>query len=68
MEAEVVLRCYAYGWPRTAMTPAQRDVCLAEIDSVEGYAREEHDSDTDQDLARTVLCAWVDFCREKGLL
>lgn len=50
------------------MTPAQREWCLEEIDSVEGYDRKEYEPYSDADLASTVLHAWTDFCRDKGLL
>jgi hypothetical protein len=68
MKAEAVLRCYAYGYHRTAMTPAQREVCLDEIGRVEGHDRKDYEGDTDQNIARGVLQAWLDFCRDKGLL
>jgi len=68
MEAEAVLRCYAEGWCRTALSPAQREVCLTEIGAVEGYDRADYEQETDQALARGVLWAWLDFCRDKGLL
>jgi hypothetical protein len=50
------------------MTEAQRAWCLDEISSVEGYSRADYESSTDKELARGVLYAWVDFCRDKGLL
>ena len=68
LESEAVLRCYASGWPRTAMTPAQREACLEEIAQVEGYDRRDYENASDQDLARGVLQAWTDYCRDKGLL
>ncbi len=67
--AERVLRAYAdaeLGLP--PMTPEQREWCLTEIDSTEGNSRKNHTNDTDPQLALSVLSAWVDYCRDKGLL
>lgn len=50
------------------MNPTQREWCLLEIKSVEGYNSKEHETDTDAQLARTVLSAWMDYCRDKGML
>jgi hypothetical protein len=50
------------------MTIAEREWCLDEIGQVEGYERNEHTQDLDADLARTVIDAWVAYCRDKGLL
>jgi hypothetical protein len=49
------------------MTPAERDWCHNEIVSVEGYTADQAEGD-DKDVARTVLHAWTDYCRDKGLL
>lgn len=49
------------------MTPEQREWCLSEIDSVEGYARKDYEASDDGRLARGVLSAWHDYCRDKGL-
>ena len=68
MEAEAVLRCYIAGYVQTAMSPAQRETCLQEIEQVESFRREDYAEATDRDLARGVLDAWVDYCRDKGLL
>lgn len=66
---ERVLRHWASGRRHyEAMTPEQREWCLLEIDSVEGYSRKDHESDTDPLLAQAVLNAWQDYCRAKGLL
>lgn len=51
-----------------AMTTEQRLWCFREIDSVEGWKAADYDGCTDDMLARAVLCAWVDYCRDKGLL
>jgi hypothetical protein len=50
------------------MTLEQREYCLAEIDSVEGWKRVDHEADGDSDLAAATLHAWTDFCRDKGLI
>jgi hypothetical protein len=50
------------------MTPAQREECLEEIGRVEGYDPKDYAQLTDRDLARSVLHAWADYCRDKGLL
>ena len=50
------------------LTPEQREWCLSEIDRVEGYDRREHESNTDRQLAHSVICAWTDYARDKGLL
>lgn len=49
-------------------TSEQREWCLREIDRVEGYKREDYAGVITCDLARGVLDAWTDFCRDKGLL
>jgi hypothetical protein len=46
----------------------QREWCLQEIARVEGHRREDHETDTDKELGRSVLSAWVDYCRDKGLM
>lgn len=61
------------GWMRSdaampAMTTEQREYCLQEIGRVEGYDRSEWEDSTDKDLARGVISAWTDYCRDKGLL
>jgi hypothetical protein len=50
------------------MTDEQREWCLDEIGGIEGYDRDEHVQDSDVTLAWTVLHAWVDYCRDKGML
>ncbi len=66
---ERVLRAYIVKLPGLPpMTAEQREWCLSEIDSVEGWRRTDHLADTDADLARCVLAAWTDYCRDKGLL
>lgn len=67
---ERLLRAYAEGrMPADCpMPPLARAWCLDEIRHVEGYDWTKHVKDTDQDLARTVLAAWTDYARDKGLL
>lgn len=49
------------------MTTEQRDWCKQEVLAVEGY--DERDVEVpDSQLASTVLRAWQDYCRDKGLL
>ena len=50
------------------LTQAQRDYCRQEIGSIEGYTESDCDGLNDADLARLTLNAWVDYCRDKGLL
>lgn len=50
------------------LTPAQRTWCLDQINSVEGYRRDDYLGCTDAQLAKAVLTAWSDYCRDKGLL
>lgn len=61
------------GWTRAsstmpAMTAEQRDLCLQEIAQVEGYDRAEWEGEGDAALANGTLSAWIDYCRDKGLL
>jgi len=49
------------------MTQAERDWCRDEIARVEGYSEKDADG-SDVDVAHTVLSAWTDYCRDKGLL
>lgn len=49
------------------MTQAERDWCRGEIVAVEGYNAKDAEG-SDADVARTVLHAWTDYCRDKGLL
>lgn len=65
---EAALRAYIATLPMPAMTPEQRTYCLDEIASVEGYDRKDYEACDDAALARGVLYAWMDFCRDKGLL
>lgn len=50
------------------MTPEQREWALDQINQVEGFERAEHETETDGQVARTVISAWADFCRDKGML
>lgn len=65
---ECALRAWAKGNITTPMTPEQRAYCLSEIDSTEGYSASDYEMATDAQLASGVLAAWVDYCRDKGLL
>lgn len=49
-------------------TAEQREWCLAEIAAVEGHCREHHVADDDSQLGRSVLHAWIDYCRDKGMM
>lgn len=61
------LRAIKAGASPYAMTAAERDWCLEQVRAVEGW--DDHPADDPDDyLARAVLCAWLDFCRDKGLL
>lgn len=65
---ERVLRGYVRQYPKLEpMNTEQREWCLSEIDSIEGYDRKDCENYTDSDLANTVLAAWMDYCRDKGL-
>jgi len=66
---ERILRGYIRGDASLPpMTSIQRDWCLDEIGSVEGHDRKDYEAFDDSNLARSVLNAWRDFCRDKGLL
>lgn len=56
------------GWGKGSLTPEQREWCLAEIDSVEGYERRHYERASDADVAKGVLHAWTEYARDKGLL
>lgn len=68
MPAERVLRGWIGGADVPPMTAEQREWCLVEIEQAEGYRRSDHETESDADLANTVLSAWVDYCRDKGML
>lgn len=65
---ERALRGWMDGHLSMPMTNEQREYCLQEIASVEGYDASEYRDDTDADLARATIGAWIDYCRDKGLL
>ena len=67
-DLEKALRAYSAGMAMPAMTEGQRTYCLDEISRVEGYERKDYEASTEADLARGVLNAWTDYCRDKGLL
>lgn len=71
-DGEMALRHYAKCHimpvhPMPPMTVEQRDWCLREIDRVEGFESVDYERSTDSDLACTVLQAWIEYCRDKGL-
>ena len=66
--AEMALRHYTYEITLPPMTPEQREWCLEEIASVEGYRRAEFEDATDKELANGVMAAWADYCRDKGMM
>lgn len=67
-QCEAVLRAFAARKITRSMTPDERAWCLDEIASVEGYDRRDYAEYLDGDLAHTVIVAWADYCRDKGLL
>jgi hypothetical protein len=67
-ESEKALRGWIGGRITEPMTHEQREWCLREIESVEGYDRRDYKDATDAQLASSVLTAWMDYCRDKGLL
>lgn len=62
------LRLFMWRMNTAPMTPGQRDWCLDEIAAVEGFDRSDYADRPDHELAGGVFEAWVDFCRDKGLL
>jgi len=66
--SERALRAWSGGYAAAPMTVEQREWCLGEIGRVEGWTASDHTADTDADLARNVMSAWTDYCRDKGLL
>lgn len=67
-DMERALRGWKRGEALPAMTDEQRQTCLCEIGRVEGYSVADHADDSDADLSGAVLGAWVDYCRDKGLM
>ena len=63
---ERVLRAVIAGQYRP-LTSEERAWCTREIASVEGCSESDGEG-SDADAARMVLNAWVDYCRDKGLL
>lgn len=64
--SERVLRAIKHG--KVQLTDDQREWCKSEIDRVEGYSRAEYEMADDFSLASGVLCAWTDYCRDKGMI
>lgn len=50
------------------LTDEQRAWCLSEIERVEGYDRADYEAEPSHVVARGVLNAWTDYCRDKGLM
>lgn len=50
------------------LTADAREWCLDQIGQVEGFERGAYEDMADRDVARGVLDAWQDYCRDKGLL
>ena len=50
------------------LTIEERLWCLDEIEKVEGYERGEYEHVSDRNLAENVFSAWLDYCRDKGLI
>jgi hypothetical protein len=67
-DSERVLRFITGQAHDIIFTDAQREWCLSEIASVEGYRREDYAGEPTDNLARAVLEAWTDYCRDKGLI
>lgn len=68
LAAEKALRMISAGRLDTPLSPEERQECFAEIDKVEGYSSQGMEQDTDAQVASTVLSAWTDYARDKGLL
>jgi hypothetical protein len=66
--AELALRSYAAGHDLPPMTAEQRAWCLDEIGMVEGYSTADHVFESDAIIAKTVMAAMFDYCRDKELL
>lgn len=64
---ERALRGYLSDDNLPAMTKEQRKFCLDEIGRVEGYNADDYRGCNDKELANAVLCAWLDYARDKGL-
>lgn len=69
-KTEKALRAWSdpSNWSIPPMSPLQRDWCLREIDKVEGYSKSDYLGESDAHLARGVLAAWQEYCRDKGLI
>ena len=64
LEERALRHCIA---GKATLTAEQHKYCHDQIVAVEGYS----DSDTegsDADVANSVLRAWTDYCRDKGIL
>ncbi len=63
---ERVLRAYASLRCTVPMTADQRAWCIDQVRQVEGQSASNYDMD--EELARMVLAAWLDYARDKGAL
>ncbi len=50
------------------LTDRQREWCMSEINKVEGHCSADVVQADDATVAAEVLCAWLDYCRDKGML
>lgn len=66
--AERAIRAWKEGRMTEPMTIEQRAWCLSQIASVEGYNAANYSDASDVNLAEGTLDAWLDYCRDKGLL
>lgn len=66
-DGEMALRHYGRGSQMPPMTVEQREWCIRQIEQVEGFEGAAYERSTDADLASTVLEAWLEYCRDKGL-
>jgi hypothetical protein len=64
LEERALRHCIA---GKATLTPEQRKYCHDQIVAVEGYSEDDTAHD-DVELCCTVLHAWTDYCRDKGML
>lgn len=71
-DVERCLRGWAAAYPMPPMTPNQRTWCVEEIrragDSTQQPGPVELHLADDDTLAKAVLTAWQDYCRDNGLI
>jgi hypothetical protein len=66
--SEKALRWFSTKPSADLMTAEQRAWCRAQLASVEGHRADECNGSDDATLARSVIFAWRDYCRDKGML